>query len=245
MATSKRVLPSRAQLQLWKGKLQGAKKGFDLLKRKLDGLKTKFHEIMRKIIDTKKTMGDDMNDALFALAEAQFGAGDFGRVLLETIKRASTKVGLGQQNVAGVYLPVFNFKQENMDESSKRLGILGGGAAIQKCRERFTKLLKLLVELAGLQTSYLTLDEVIKITSRRVNALENVIIPRIQGNIEYIKRELDEIEREDFFRMKKIQNNKKKQIERERMYKEKMEAEALEEDTRLMGMEEKDSDIIF
>lgn len=244
MATNKRVLPSRAQLQLWKGKLVGAKKGHDLLKKKLDGLKKSFRDIMHRIINTKKSMGDDMNDALYAMAEAQWGAGDFGRVLLETIKRASTKVSMGQSNVAGVYLPVFHYKHEPVDGGSKQLGILGGGAAIQKCRERFVHLLMLLVELAGLQTSFVTLDEVIKVTSRRVNALENVIIPRIQGFIEYIKRELDEMEREDFFRMKKIQNNKRKQIERERMYKEKMDQERENHDN-LVRLDDKDEDIIF
>jgi vacuolar-type H+-ATPase subunit D/Vma8 len=35
---NQRVIPSRSQLQMWKLKLAGAKKGYDLLKRKLDGL---------------------------------------------------------------------------------------------------------------------------------------------------------------------------------------------------------------
>jgi V-type H+-transporting ATPase subunit D len=48
---SQRVLPSRAQLIMWKAKLNGAKKGYDLLKKKLDGLKKKFRDIMLKIIE--------------------------------------------------------------------------------------------------------------------------------------------------------------------------------------------------
>lgn len=57
----------------------------------------------------------------------------------------------------------------------------------------------------SLQTSFVTLDEVIKITKRRVNAIEHVIIPRIENTISYISTELDEAEREEFYRLKKIQ----------------------------------------
>lgn len=73
----------------------------------------------------------------------------------------------------------------------------------------------MLVELATLQTCFITLDEAIKVTNRRVNAIEHVIIPRIENTLTYIVTELDEMEREEFFRMKKIQANKKKLKEQE------------------------------
>lgn len=105
----------------------------------------------------------------------------------------------------------------------------------------------LLVKIAGLQTSFVTLDEVIKVTSRRVNALENVVIPRIEWVIDYIKRELEEEEREDFFRRKKVQDSKKRRLEKERIQRE---AENLPEpesvlDVDEFGFQQKDEDIIF
>jgi vacuolar-type H+-ATPase subunit D/Vma8 len=54
----------------------------------------------------------------------------------------------------------------------------------------------MLIKLASLQTSFVTLDEALKVTNRRVNALENVTIPKIDGVLDYIARELDELERE-------------------------------------------------
>lgn len=46
---------------------------------------------------------------------------------------------------------------------------------------------ELLVELASLQTAFITLDEAIKTTNRRVNALDNVVIPKLENTIAYIK----------------------------------------------------------
>ena len=59
-----------------------------------------------------------------------------------------------------------------------------------------------------MQCAFVTLDEAIKTTNRRVNALEHTIIPKLENTILYIKGELDELEREEFFRLKKVQDKK-------------------------------------
>jgi V-type H+-transporting ATPase subunit D len=89
-------------------------------------------------------------------------------------------------------------------------GLGRGGKQIQKCKKAYKEALQTLVELASLQTAFLTLDQAIKTTNRRVNALENVVTPRLENTVSYIKGELDELEREEFFRLKKVQAKKKK-----------------------------------
>jgi len=75
-----------------------------------------------------------------------------------------------------------------------------GGQALNECRTSYSKALETLVLLASLQTSFVILDEVIKLTNRRVNAIQHVVMPRLENTIDYIKSELDELEREEFFR---------------------------------------------
>lgn len=88
------------------------------------------------------------------------------------------------------------------------IGLGQGGAQVQQCGAVFRECLGVLVEIASLQSAFLTLDEAIKTTNRRVNALENVVKPRLENTIQYIKGELDELEREEFFRLKKVQDKK-------------------------------------
>ena len=129
-------------------------------------------------------------------------------VILENVDKAWTKVKSKTDNVAGVKLPVFEPYSDGAN-TYELTGLSRGGQQVNNCSQTYNKAVTLLVELASLQTSFVTLDEAIKITNRRVNAIEHVIIPKIERTIAYITSELDEMEREEFYRLKKIQEKKK------------------------------------
>ncbi len=205
------VLPSRMTLQVYKQRAVGAKKGYDLLKKKSDALKKAFRLILSKIVESKVRMGVDYREARMGMAEANFAAGDFSRAVVDHVATCTpVRMTVQSDNIAGVHIP--NFKLKDMDDvgDGALLGLSMGGQSIQQARDKFTKFLKILITIATLQTQFKTLDEALKMTNRRVNALEFVLIPRIKEITDYILQELDEIDREDFVRLKKTQDNKKK-----------------------------------
>lgn len=123
-------------------------------------------------------------------------------------------------------------------------GLAQGGQKVKVCRENYFKALEALVELASLQTTFITLDQIIKVTNRRVNAIEHVVKPRLKNTITYVDLELEELEREETFRLKKIRSNK----DLEKQKREKELAKLGVEKTKVSVLEtedEDDEDIIF
>ncbi|KAF3938137.1 hypothetical protein ABW19_dt0209980 [Dactylella cylindrospora] len=207
------VFPTRQSLGIMKAKLKGAETGHSLLKRKSEALTKRFREITRRIDEAKRKMGRVMQIAAFSLAEVTYatGGGGFGYQVQESVKSARFRIRSKQENVSGVQLPAFEsyITEENNDFGLTGLG--RGGQQVQKCRDVYGKAVETLVELASLQTAFVILDDVIKIVNRRVAAIEHVIIPRTENTIKYINSELDELDREEFYRLKKVKNNKKKE----------------------------------
>ncbi|XP_043721678.1 V-type proton ATPase subunit D [Telopea speciosissima] len=251
------VVPTITMLGVIKARLVGATRGHALLKKKSDALTVQFRQILKKIVATKESMGTIMKDSSFALTEAKYIAGEnIKHVVLENVQTATLKVRARQENVAGVKLPKFEYFTDG-ETKNDLTGLARGGQQVKQCRTAYIKAIEVLVELASLQTSFLTLDEAIKTTNRRVNALENVVKPRLENTISYIKGELDELEREDFFRLKKIQGYKRREIERQRAaskdFREEQGAEkislqkgiSISSAHTLLSGGEKDEDIIF
>jgi V-type H+-transporting ATPase subunit D len=205
-----------------KAKLKSAQKGHDLLKRKADALKVQFLQVTKSLIEQKKDLGNKFNQSLIFLAKANYSKaeGDVSRMVDENVKsRADVKLTLKTKPVAGVTLPQFgirNIEEEKYGEL-QILGITGGGQTINIAKKHFYDFLKKIVEIATLQTSYLAIDEALKITNRRVNALEYIVVPRIEYTIRYIITELDERAKEEKFKIKKVLKNKKKHQEQEEL----------------------------
>jgi len=239
------VFPSRMAQTIMKARLKGAQTGRNLLKKKADALTIRFRQILKRIIETKTLMGTVMREAALSLAEAKFTMGDFSQQILQNVNKASIKVKAKKDNVAGVQLPIFESYRDGNPQMDLT-GLSRGGQQMKKLRDNYEKAIEVLIDLASLQSSFITLDEVIKITNRRVNAIEHVIIPKIENTVRYIISELDELEREEFFRLKKVQEkNKRVKEQQEKLRNELKEKGVLLDQPKNLLDDEVDEDILF
>merc|ERR1740129_2006200 len=185
-----------------------------------DALKARFQSLLKEIVETKLEVGTGLKDADFSMAKANWAlAGDdLTSTVIERAKVPSVTAKLKAYNIAGVSIPTFQMTYDaHKDTASHTLGVAHGGAVIKSCRETYLKAVTQLIKLASLQTAFKTLDEEIKMTSRRMNALEYVLIPRIEETIAYIILEMDEQDREEFFRVKEVVEKKKAKLEKEKL----------------------------
>src|SRR3989442_12989798 len=68
----------------------------------------------------------------------------------------------------------------------------------------FEEVLRAILDVAATEVKLKKIGQEIKKTTRRVNALEQVVIPRIMGEIRFITAVLEQRAREDVFRLKRI-----------------------------------------
>jgi len=235
------IFPTRMALTNTKLRLKGAQTGHSLLAKKRDALTTRFRAILKKVDEAKRKMGRVMQLASFSLAEVTYATGDISYLVQEQAKSASFKVKAKQENVSGVVLPAFEV--DRVPGTDFNLTGLGrGGQQVLRSKEVYAKAVETLVELASLQTAFMILDEVIRATNRRVNAIEHVVIPRLENTINYIVSELDEMDREEFFRLKKVQGKKKRDAAAaEQLLQQKAQAESHQRERPDVSLETEDS----
>jgi len=191
-------------------------------------------------------MGRVMQIAAFSLAEVTYAVGgDIGYQIQESAKSARFRVRTKQENVSGVFLPAFESYQTEGNNDFQLTGLGKGGQQVQRCRETYARAVETLVELASLQTAFVILDEVIKVVNRRVNAIEHVIIPRTENTIRYINSELDELDREEFYRLKKVSGKKERDAAAAEKVRQAEKAAASKKEANAEGEDAKDTKDLF
>jgi V/A-type H+-transporting ATPase subunit D len=206
------VNPTRMELIKKNAQIKLAEQGRDLLREKMDALIQEFFRIM----DTVSKLRDDLEAVADSAQRSLLTALAVDDSV--TLKSASfaTRKGLfldiKGKNIMGVPVPVIEKKRVSKSVVEKGYSIIGVSGRIDETAEKFEMELDLIIGLAETETALKRLGGEIQMTRRRVNALEQVLIPELKRQARYIENTIDEREREDLFRLKKV----KKIIERKK-----------------------------
>jgi V/A-type H+-transporting ATPase subunit D len=206
------VNPTRMELIKKNAQIRLAEQGRDLLREKMDALIQEFFHIMESVSKSRVELESVANSAQRSLLTA-LAVDD--SVTLKSASFATRKglfIDIKGKNIMGVPVPVLEKKRVSKSVLERGYSIIGVSGRIDEAAEKFEMELDLIIELAETETSLKRLGGEIQITRRRVNALEQIMIPELKKQKKYIKNAIDEREREDLFRLKKV----KKIIERKK-----------------------------
>ncbi|BFG05110.1 V-type proton ATPase subunit D 1 [Drosophila madeirensis] len=198
------IYPSRANSVLMKLRVQSGQRGISLLKRKRDAIDLKLRELRRSMHEKENLVDERMRAAIFSLAKANLLGTDFKPVIVAENKSATAILRKTQQKIVGVPLNYFELEAEERG-AFPLAGLCCGGVQVQKVRTQYLSALKDLVAYCSLEYMVRMLAAASRQTNMRVNALEHVVIPQLIRTYNYICAELEEFEREDFYRLKRSQ----------------------------------------
>lgn len=199
------VAPTKSNLIKAKSSLMLSKKGYELLDKKRNIL---IKEMM-VIVEKAKSMHNDIYNIL---AEAY-----------EKLKKANLTLGVKNvedisqgvpddeyyeillKSVMGVDIPTIKYKEDNLVPA---YGFYSSNAYLDEARQMFKEVKSKIYELAEVENSAFKLAIEIEKTQKRTNALQYVQIPKYKEQVKYIQEVLEEKEREDFFRLKRLKSKK-------------------------------------
>ncbi|XP_014092599.1 V-type proton ATPase subunit D 2 [Bactrocera oleae] len=207
------IFPSRANLVLMKQRIVAASRGLNLLKRRRDALEMKLRELIGDLEAAREVVDKVMAEAIFSMAKANFLDADMRACELMQIDRADIYMRIRNAKVAGILLPQFQLYVDN-PASFPFTGLSRGGEQVEVVRAYFQDAVRTLVTLASLEYSVNTLRDGVRHNNMRINGLEYVVLPRFHNTVNYIRDELEEYEREDFYRLKRSQAKQRKRKEK-------------------------------
>lgn len=200
------VVPTKANLIKSKSMLDFSKKGFELLDKKRNVLIREMIGFMDRAKRIQNEVRDVFAEAYGALqtANVTMGRSSVEDITLSVPSEPDYNILL--TSVMGVELPTMIYEK---DEIEAYYGFFRTNPSLDYALENFRKVRFLLYELAEVESSVYKLAMEIKKTQKRANALDKIQIPKYKALVKRIEEVLEEKEREDFFRLKKVKNKTK------------------------------------
>ncbi len=198
------VSPTRMNLLQRKNQLRVAQQGVDLLKRKRDALVAEFFQIVRQALAARDRLNAIAEKAYVVLSLAKAVEGRQALEAAALADRRPVLVDVEIQNIWGIRVPDVRVQRIRRTFLERGLNPTTVSVRTLESAEAFDEVLDAILEVASTELRLRKIGEEIKKTTRRVNALEQIVIPRIRAEIRYINDVLEQRAREDIFRLKRI-----------------------------------------
>ncbi len=198
---AEQIAPTRSNLLQRRDQLKLANRGADLLKRKRDALIAEFFDLVKSSLTARRELSAVTQEAYFSLFLAKAWDGPEAVESLSLAEGKPIEIDIKIENLFGVKVP-----QIQKPDFSKKLSFspINTGARTLDAAMQFRKLTEALIKVAATETRLRRVGEEIKKTSRRVNALEQLVIPGINYQIRNIRDVLDQRALEEVTVLKRI-----------------------------------------
>jgi V/A-type H+-transporting ATPase subunit D len=198
------IKPTRSELIQLKKKIKLSQSGHKLLKMKRDGLILEFFKILKEARNVRTEL-----DVAFskAVGKINLASAVDGMVTVRSTAftaKESPEIQLSGQNIMGVKVPKISSTAVRKSLTERGYGIIGTNSYIDETADAYEDLVEKIIKAAELETTMKRLLNEIEKTKRRVNALEFKVIPEQIATMKYIRFVLEEMERENTFRLKRI-----------------------------------------
>ena len=220
------VKPTRKELMQIEDRIELSERGHDTLEQKRDGLIMEFMDILDEAQDVRSDLEEQYDEAQRAINMARAMDGDVAVRGAAAALKEHPEITTESKSVMGVFIPQIDSTKVSKSLDQRGYGVLGTSARIDEAATAYEDLLEQIILAAEVETAMKKMIDEIETTNRRVNALEFKLLPELRDNQEYIEQKLEEQEREEIFRMKKVKDKKESESRQER--KEKEEAARLE-----------------
>ena len=204
MAIKDNVKPTRSELLELKRKIKLSEKGHKLLKMKRDTLIMEFFKVLGRAKNLRSQLLEQ-----YRLAERKISLAMSAEGVIP-VKSASfalmdkPQIRLESKNVMGVVVPLIETRGIRKRAGERGYGIIGTSARIDEAARAYEELVENIIVAAEVETTIRKLLDEIDRTRRRVNALEFKVIPELTEAAALIRFRLEELERENIFRLKRI-----------------------------------------
>ncbi len=196
--------PTRSQLLLVRRTRRTAVRGHRLLKLKRDALIVEFFKVLERAKQVRSNMAEryKVAEERVAVARAVEGSGAVRSVSYASL--VNPRLDLKTRNVMGVMVPRIEAQSVRKALTERGYGIIGTTTRLDDAATAYENLVEDIIVAAEIETTMRRLIDEIEKVKRRVNALEYRVIPELKATESFIRQRLEEMERENIFRLKRF-----------------------------------------